>query len=153
MSVKQTYQGGIALIEMVIAIVVISIAVLSVMSVLAAVATRSGQSLIDAQAAAIAAAYMEEINSKPFADPDGVMGETQRQAFDDVDDYKNFTDVGARDWQGVPQAGLNQYTITVNVIQSAWQGISASDARRVDITVSHPSGTVVRLTGYRTNAP
>ena len=45
------------------------------------------------QAVSVAEAYIEEITLKPYANPDGVDGETACTAYDDVDDYDGLVDV------------------------------------------------------------
>jgi MSHA pilin protein MshD len=143
-------QRGFTLIELVIAITVISIAVTGVMAALSSVAMRSAQGLILEQANTIADAYLEEIRSKPFQDPDGVSGETTRALFDDIQDYNGLTDVGARDQRGVALAGLDQYTITVRLTATALSVIPATDVRRVDVSVRHRNGVTVNLSSYQT---
>lgn len=143
-------QRGTTLIELVVAITVISIAVLSVMSLFSAVATRSGELLVTEQATAIASAYLDEITSKPFLDPDGVDGETVRNTFDDVDDYNGVNDAGARNQQGAALAGLDQFTVTVVVGGGALGTVPPNEVKRIDVTVRHSTGISVSLSAYRT---
>lgn len=143
-------QHGFTLIELVIAITVISIAVTGVMGALSAVSVRSAQSLILDQAIAIADAYLEEIRHKPFQDPDGVSGETQRALFDDIQDYNGLNNNGARDQRGVAITGLDQYRVTVRLVGTALGVIPAVNVRRVDVTVRHSTGAVVTLSTYKT---
>ena len=61
-------------------------------------------------------------------------------------------DVGAEDQFGNAIANLSGYTVRVAVAQSAaLTGVPASAARRIDVTVTAPTGVTVMLTGYRTN--
>jgi MSHA pilin protein MshD len=150
MNVAVRLQRGTTLIELVVAITIISIAVLSVMSLFSAVAARSGSLLVTEQATAIASAYLDEITSKPFVDPAGTDGEAARNAFDDVDDYNRLPDLVVRNSQGVAVAGLDQYTVTVAVTDSALNTVPANQSKRVDVTVRHSTGVSVSLSAFRT---
>lgn len=146
------HQQGFTLIELVIAITVIGIAMTGVMGAFSAVAVRSADTLVMEQAAAIANAYLDEICSKPFVDPDGSSGESARAAFDDLQDYQGLVDVGAHDQRGVALAGLDDYTIRVSVVATALAGIPAARVRRIDVSVSQ-GNLVVNLSRYRTRYP
>ncbi len=144
-------QRGVTLIELIISIVVIAIAIGGVLGVLTQSAGRSADAMIMSQAVAIAEGYLEEITLRPFADPDGVDGETLRTTFDDVDDYNGLVDVGARDQFGNAPAALAGYTVNVTVTPSSGlTSVPNTDAERVDVRVTYPPNVVVVLTGYRT---
>lgn len=144
-------QNGFTLIELVVSIVIIGIAVAAVLLPMNLTTARSADPMIQHQAVAIAEAYMEEIMLRPFADPDGTDGETDRDLFDDVDDYDGLNDAGATDQDGTVIAGLESYTITVAVADTALNGIADTDCKKVTVAVSHPSGINMILSGYRTN--
>jgi TPP-dependent 2-oxoacid decarboxylase len=77
---------------------------------------------------------------------------TGRGSWDLVDQYNNLNDAGAHDQFGNAIPGLGAYTVTVNVAQSsALPGISGTNARRIDVTVTTPPNVTVTLSGYRTN--
>lgn len=147
---KSHAQRGVTLIELVVAIVVIGIAVSCVLGLLTSQARQSGNGMIYSQATHIAQSYLDEVLQKSFADPDGI-NEVGRANFDDVDDYKPLTNVGARDQKNNVIAGLGAYTVTVSVGPGALNGLPASQVKRVDVTVQHLSGVSVTLSGYRTN--
>jgi prepilin-type N-terminal cleavage/methylation domain-containing protein len=140
---------GMTLIEVVIAITVIAMCVTAVVGLLSAIATRSASSMVASQSTAIASAYMEEILSKAFTGGSNPPG---RQNFDDVRDYNNLLDNGARDHTGAPIAGLAQYRVQV-IVTTVQLGTAPDNvpARRADVRVTGPNGSVVRLLGYRTN--
>lgn len=143
-------ERGATLIELVISIVVIAIAASAVLGVLSRTLGRSADAMVMSQAVAIAEAYLEEIQLKPFADPNGVDGEAARPAFDDVDDYDGLVDNGARDQFGVGLAPLAQYTVTVTVTPSAaLTGVPAADAERIDVRVTYPGNGVVAMTAFK----
>jgi MSHA pilin protein MshD len=144
-------QSGVTLIELCISIVVIAIAAGAVLGVLSRSVGRSADAMIMSQAVSVAEAYLEEITSKPFVDPDGVDGETLRTDFDDVDDYNGLVDVGARDEFGVPIASLSRYTVAVTVVPSvALTGVPGADAERVDVRVTYAPSVTVTLSAYKT---
>lgn len=144
-------QNGFTLIELVVSIVIIGIAVSAVLLPMNLTTARSADPMIQHQAVAIAEAYMEEIILRPFADPDGTDGETDRNLFDDVDDYDGLNDASTGDQSGTVIAGLESYTVTVDVVGTALNGISSANSKKVTVTVSHPSGINMTLSSYRTS--
>lgn len=143
-------EGGFTLIELVVSIIVLAIAVAGVIGGLSAISVRSANAMVTEQATAIATAYLNEVLQKPFGVADG---QTARPALDVVDDYAGLTDNGAHDQTGAAVAGLGQYTVRVNVGAGALGAVPAAQLRQVDVTVSHPSGITVMLSGYRTQYP
>jgi MSHA pilin protein MshD len=144
-------QRGVTLIELIVSIVVIAIAGGAVLGVLSRSVGRSADAMIMSQAVSVAEAYLEEITLKPFADPDGVDGETLRTDFDDVDDYNGLVDVGARDQFGAAIAPLSRYTVAVTVVPSAaLTGVPGTDAERVDVRVTYAPNVTVTLSAYKT---
>ncbi|HSW51989.1 MAG TPA: hypothetical protein VLG93_02060, partial [Sulfuricaulis sp.] len=77
-------------------------------------------------------------------------GET-RPVYDDVGDYHNLNDVGARDQTDSAIAGLESYTVNVTVVPTALNGIGVADSLRVTVTVTPPFGGNIVLSGFRTN--
>ncbi len=150
-SVRLHENRGFTLVELVISIVVVSIALGGVLMAINYTVTHSADPMLQHQAVAIAESYLEEILLKPFADPDGVDSEGSRVLFDDVDDYNGLNDSGARDQTGTAITGLTNYTVAVTVTSTALNGIGAADSKQVTVTVSHPVGFNISLTGYRTN--
>jgi len=145
-----TRERGVTLIELVMAITIVSIAATAVLAAMSAISGRSANVMVRQQAVAVAEAYLEEILLKPVANPGGTV--TTRSTFDKVDDYNGLSDVGAHDQFGNAIPYLTGYNVNVAVSQSsALGGIAASATRRIDITVTTPTGLSVLLTGYRTN--
>lgn len=153
-------QNGFTLVELVMAIVVISIAVAGLFGAMSAIQARSADPLITAQAAAIAEAYLEEVSSRPFTDPsvDPDTGAacagpaSTRGSHDNICDYNGLTDPGARDQYGNAISGLGNYNVSVTVTPNyAWQGLSAADVVRIDVTVSNTAlARSFMITGIRT---
>ncbi len=150
---RTTGGRGFTLVELVVSIAIISIAVTAVIGILSDVSVRSGEALLQGEAVEIASAYLNEVLGRSFLDPDANPVEPSRDLFDDVNDYSGLVDVGARDQQNTPIPGLNQFTVKVQVVAPAAGALGAvlvPNMRRVDVTVTHPTGTLVRLSGYRT---
>ncbi len=144
---------GFTLLEVLVTIIIIGIASTAIMGVFISTVKTSADPMIQQQAMAIAEAYMEEIRLKPFADPDGIGGET-RATFDNVADYNGLSDTGARDQNNDPIAALANYTIAVVVSGQTLTGdvsgaIADTDSLRIDITVSHPAIDDILLSGFR----
>jgi MSHA pilin protein MshD len=144
-------QRGVTLIELVITITVIAIASVAVLGTISATTVRSADRMLRQQALAVAQAYMEEIVLRPFSDPDGAaVREVSRADYDDVDDYNGVVDNGARDQLGRSVPGLESYAVRVAVVASRALGnVPQNSAKRIDVTVTDPSGKAVTLTGYR----
>jgi MSHA pilin protein MshD len=162
MSASRFRLRGVTLIELVASIVIISIAVLGLILATTGVAGRSGNPLIERQAAAIAHAYLEEVMLANFCDPDfltagqtcsqqcmgsacsaaacggvGPLKEASRGLYDDVCDYNGLNDSGAVDRNGNGIGGLGSYTVRVNVIDN---GVSIGLP-----AINSNSGEVVRI--------
>ena len=145
-------QGGVTLIELVVAITIVAIASSSILGAMSAVASRSADAMLQQQAAAIAQAYMDEILQRWVVDPNGAPPNTGRASWDLVDSYNGLLDVGARDQFGNAIAALSAYTVSVSVAQSsALTGVPVAATRRIDVTVTRTPNVNVKLTGYRTN--
>ncbi len=145
------FARGLTLIELVVAITIVAIAATAVLGALSAITARGANTMVRQQAVAIAEAYLEEILLQPVASPGGA-APTSRANFNDVDEYNGLLDVGACDQYGNPLPGLSGYTVSVAVVQTAaLTGIAAANARRIDVSVTDPTGVLVTLSGYRTN--
>jgi MSHA pilin protein MshD len=146
----RAHARGIALVELIIAIVLISITAATVFGQVRDSAGVSAAGVITAQSESVANAYLQLIARRPVDDPDGVDGELLRANFDDVDDYNGILDVGARDASGALIAGLGNLTVRVSVVATnALPGVAAADARRIDVTVDDATGTQYLATAFR----
>jgi MSHA pilin protein MshD len=145
-------QRGVTLIELVVAITIVAIAAVAVLGALASITTRGANTMVRQQAVAIADAYLEEILLQPVTPPSGAATPTSRANFNDVDEYNGLLDVGARDQFGNALAPLSNYTVSVAVVPTAaLPNITAANARRIDVSVTDPTGLTVVLSGYRAN--
>ncbi len=147
-----------SLIELVVAIVVVAICMTGAFALVDATTRRSADPMLERQATSIAEAYLEEILQQAYLDPDdGTVcpaAEAQRGLFDNVCDYRDLTEVGARDQTGALVPGLENYRVAVAIDSKATLGALAGSivVLRIDVTVSDPLGRPVRLSAYRTNA-
>ena len=139
-------QRGMTLIELIIAMVVIGICIVAALSMMSSLSMRSASAMTRTQAQAIAASYLDEILSKRFT-ADGREG--SRAQYDDVLDYDNLDEMGARNVSGAFIAGLDRYRVRVTVNDELMPNNVA--ARRVEVTVTDPTNVPVLLVGYRTD--
>jgi MSHA pilin protein MshD len=144
-------QRGVTLIELVVAIVIVSIASIAILAAMSWTMQRGAEAMVRQQAVAVAEAYLEEIVLQPVAAPGGA-APTSRASFNDEDEYNGLSDVGAHDQYGNAIANLTGYNVSVAVAQTtALTGITAANARQINVTVTDPNGATVVLTGYRAN--
>ena len=149
---------GFTLIELVISIVVIGVAVSGAMLAIQTTVGRSADPMLQQQAGAIAEAYLEEILTRRFYDPDLPAGppcpaaEASRDLFDNVCDYRGLDEAGARDQDGNAIAGLAGYRVRVDVDESAnLNGLTgSSEVLRIDVRVNRGARVDITLSGYKT---
>ena len=153
-SKAHNYGGGFTLLEVLVTVVVIAIAATAILSVFSSTIRRSADPLIQQQAIAIAEAYIEEIQSKAFSDPDQVEtggaepGES-RANFDDVQDYDGISGAAVEDQSaGGTVTGLEGYdvSVSVNAATLAGQGVM-----RIQVSVDHAAIAPIVLAVYRAN--
>jgi MSHA pilin protein MshD len=145
---------GVTLVELIVSIVIIGAALAGVTMVIVRNTSSSADPLIWHQAAIIAEAYLEEALTKEFTDPDGTnVGET-RATYDNVLDYNSIVaESPPRDQNNTPIAALAGYSVNVQVIPEAFgtPPVSITNAVRVQVTVTTPTGGSIVVSGYRTN--
>lgn len=150
----RTFQGGLSLVELVIAIVVLSIALTGIMSVISYANRYSADPAIRQQAIALAQSKMDEILLREFKQPGNPSSCPPNDGnYDNVCDYNGQVET--------PAAPLNHYTISVSVVDTDNLGPAGGSpplqmqgannhVLRVDVTVTHDSGERVTLSAYRT---
>ncbi|KPQ28016.1 MAG: MSHA pilin protein MshD [Marinobacter excellens HL-55] len=161
-------QQGATLVELVMTIVIISIAIAGVVGAFALIIGRSAEPLNQTRAVALSQLYMDEILSKSFAhgspvgggavdadDADcsnpGPDGETRR-TFNDVDDYHNPTNAPPENSEQESLPGYNNFQVSISVACAGTEvGLSNHEAKRIDITVTDPSGNTYLFSAYRGN--
>jgi MSHA pilin protein MshD len=139
---------GFTLVELIVSIVVVSIALGGVLMVMNHTTAHSADPMLQHQAVAIAESYLEEVLLHAYSDPDGIGGEGARRLFDDLGDYDGLTDVGARDQNGTAIAGLEAYTVFIDIADVTLNGVAC---KKATVQVSHSADVDLTLSGYRTN--
>lgn len=170
--------AGVTLIELILSVVIIGVGLAGIIVVINRNVLSSADPMVQHQAVAIAEAYLEEILTKDFCDPNLDLAtqcqigsapgtaqcnvcstpvatvEGNRALFDNVCDYDGRTDVGAQDQTETAITGLGGYTIQIAIVQNATLGGLAGgncEVLRADVAVSGPAGVSFTLSGYRTN--
>ena len=151
---------GFSLVEVIVFIMIVSVALVGVLTVMNLTTQRSADPLIRKQAIAVAESMLEEVSLQNFANP--LVGgftcaplpctQADRQSFDDIGDYHNFTTSGVYpiDDPLTQISGLTGYNVRVTVVGSALSGIPVAAASLITVTVTAPDGVSVVLAGYRT---
>ncbi len=164
-------QQGVTLIELVIFIVIVSIGLAGLLAAYDTAVRGSADPLQRKQALAIAEALLEEVGHSAFnwCDPDDDNLDTATSAagcaalpektgpeagdtrpYDNVNDYEGFVLSGITDQSGNALEGLDGYSAAISVAPAALNGIAASDALRIAVTVRAPDGVAYTLDGWRT---
>ncbi len=119
---KKTDNRGVTLVELVIALVITSIAVTGVLLAFTQTVASSADPMIDAQALAVAEAYMDEILAKPVAGTAGCTNGVPRASCGTVGAYDGLAGAPA-DQFGTAIAELNDYAVTVAVGTETISGV------------------------------
>jgi len=143
-------QRGFTIIEMVVAIVVIGVGVAGLLSAFSMSVRNSADPMQLKQSQVVADEVMEEILLKPYnSTTPGAQVGCARNQFYDVADYNGYTTTGKIcDVDGIAIAGLNGYSLKIDVVATTLGGLTA--ARKITVTVTRGSGTYV-LVGWRTD--
>ncbi|KAB8061329.1 type IV pilus modification PilV family protein [Janthinobacterium violaceinigrum] len=173
-SLRRQRERGVTLIELVLFIVIVGVASAAILGVMSLTTKRSADPQLRKQALAIAEGMLEEIQLARFTycDPQDPAAETATSAagctipevagqeaggmprpFDNVNDYVGAygkatdytTDAQGTVWAaGSPQA----YIASVVITQVALNGLPATEALRIQVTVPYADQQIV-LDGYR----
>jgi len=175
---RQRPQQGLSLIELILFIVVVSAALAGVLRVFLQAGASSADPQVQRQALAIAESLMAEVQLMPFTFCDGddlnldtaestagcssqveaigpEAGENRYSTpqFDNVNDYHGFAmSGGIRDINNLAVNGLEGYSASVQVTNSALGSISqaSGDALMITVSVTGPHGSQIQLSGFRT---
>ncbi len=140
------------MIEMIIAIVIIGVGIAGVMSAFDTVSKNNADPVVRKQLLAIAEELMEEIQLKPYSDPQSdayaAPSGSARVAFDDIGDYHGYATSGSiTNIDGVAIASLSGFSVSISVQPATVQGVSA--ARKITVTVSRGSTESLTVVGWR----
>lgn len=161
MTSRLTRQRGFTLFEALLATALLVMVIGAIAQAVGSGQTQTKTTLANMRGMALAEALMEEILSKPYADPQGGAtpgpdaGETTRQLYDNIDDYHGFSETSSniRDaagnlypsqYQNYTRSATAAYgTMTVTGMGTALNGIT------VTVTVTQtPSGGSWTLTRF-----
>jgi len=150
-------QAGLTLIEMIMSMVVIGVGVFFFNDTATTEIYTSADPMQRKQALAVAESMLNEIVSKPFANPaggfTGAATQANRVLFDDIGDYDGFATSGVYSIEGGALAALSAYGASVSVsaaaLGSASLSVPSTDARLITVTVTYPGGSV-SVSSYRT---
>lgn len=170
---QERLQKGFTLIELIVYIVVSAAALSGVLLVFQQATAKSSEAIVAKQALESAQALLEEIELMPYtwcdptdpgapnassaagcSTPQGLSpapGKSRGSAsspFENVGDYGGYSASPPVDISGAALPGLANYRISVSLSNVAAGPAPSSDAIRVDVTVTGPSGAQT-LTGYR----
>ena len=158
-------QKGATLVELVITIVIISVAIAGVVGAFALISGRSADPLNQTRAVALAQIYMDEILSRRYDENTPVGGfprepgctinteEGSRADYDDVDDYNEITDAVPENAEGTGLAAdYAGFQVSVAIECAGDEiGLAADEAKRIDLTITDPSGQGYDFSAYRAN--
>jgi len=164
-------QTGATLVELVMTIVIISIAIAGVVGAFALITGRSADPLNQSRAVALSQLYMDEILAQKFADGSpvgggevsnsseadcgsiGRDGTETRATYDDVDDYDELSSSTPENSEEDPLTGYSGFLVSVSVVCAGTDVGFANDyeTKRIDITITDPSGNNYLFSGYRGN--
>ncbi len=162
---RRQRERGFSLLELVASIVLLGLVVAGFVSAFSTVMRHASDGALQSQAGAVAAAYLDEILTRPFRDPDSgslcAAPEANRPAFDNVCDYDQLAFNGctatttacqtlgacACDVNGAPVDGLRAFDVSVSVTPQTLAGVGGL---RVSVGVSHEAlGGAVTLEAFR----
>lgn len=141
-------QGGMTLIELIVAIVIIGAGLAGLMSVIAQAARGSADPMVNKQMLSIAEEMLEEITLKPYAPAaNAAPAGCARNTYNDVLDYNGYSSSSICDIDGTSVAALAGYGVSVAVANGTLNGVAV-----LVITVTVNRGSLsLTLTGWRTN--
>ncbi|RLT97931.1 MAG: type II secretion system protein [Ketobacter sp.] len=151
-------QQGTTLVELVMAIAVAGVLLVGLMTAYSSIVGRSSDPMVRTQSVSLAESYLEEALLKPFHDPGGSVCPASpggnRENFNNVCDYHNYSAASITLPNGAVVSGLNGYSVAItvtNIAAGELGAIPTSCALKVTVNITSPLNEVVSLTGYRTD--
>jgi|TARA_B100000809_G_C15119300_1_gene523671 MSHA pilin protein MshD len=176
-NLQSVKQRGFTLVELIAGIVVLTISLSIVSTLIAPAEEKSADNVLQIKASKLAQSLMSDISSRAFDDnsdmsggrircgepADGTnpctatvdfgpdVGEPNRNFYDDVDDFHDFTEqVNSTDDR--IDDGYSQFIINVSVIYAGADLDLANDlAKRITVTVTTPLGTAIEFSSHKAN--
>ncbi len=168
-------QSGFSLIETILVIVLLGVAVAGMAAMFINNISKSHEPYLRQRALVVATAFMDEIMHKRWDDNSPLGGgcvntgsvlcssgpavagigseEPLRPDWDDIDDFNAISNQSPpQDASGSVMPGYAGFTVSVSVSQpGAWNGVPATDVKRIDVQVSSNNGETLSLSAYRVN--
>jgi len=152
------YPSALTLVEVMMASCIVAVLLVAALSVVGGVSRTYAVTDEKAKAFLLAADLMNEILRAPYEDPNGSAvfgletgeGSVTRSAFDDVDDYDNWSETPPAAKDGTAYTGLTNWTRTVQVewvevLNPTATAASESGLKRIQVTVTSPRGVTWTL--------
>jgi Tfp pilus assembly protein PilV len=155
----------LTLVEVMMASCLVAILLVAALNVVGGVSRTYAVTDEKAKASLLAADLMNEILRAPYEDPNGSPvfgletgeGSTSRSAFDDVDDYHNWSETPPAARNGTAYTGLTGWS---RAVQVAWAEVldpmttaaTESGLKRVQVTVTSPRGVTLTLKALHTRS-
>lgn len=174
------HSRGFSLVEIIVSIVCFGILMTLITGVFAPQLIRGTDPLFSMRAAELGQSYLEEILGKRY-DENSPFGNAQRcnalavppqtfiacsgtmgveagesttgitNTFDDVDDY-NGLDSPPRNQNGNVRDGYANFNVNIVVTDATGEfGLPANNAKRIDVTITDPSGAQYVFSAYKAN--
>jgi MSHA pilin protein MshD len=166
--------SGFSLMEMVLTIAIISVSLVVLITAFGGLAKRTADPVLQAKAAFLGQAYMDEIITKRFDEqspiggtpacdasscsatlgPDALpSGATEsRTDYDDVDDYTGLIETPSLNALGAARPEYDGFQIAVQVRYAGGDfGRPSHTLKRIEVTVTPPGENGIRFTAYRGN--
>ncbi len=154
---------GLGLVEVIVSSLVVGVMLVAALETLGAVLRTQKANSTRLVGPNLAMELMSEIMSQPYKDPqangstlglDSGESTGNRVAFDDVDDYANYDQIGIEDKDGSSRIELSNWRQQVEV---RWMSLALgilndileTDLKRIVVTVTSPTGEVSTLTAFR----
>ncbi len=165
---------GFTLMETIISIIIVAVAVVGILSVIYNVTQKGINPVMELKACELGQAMLDEIMLKRW-DEDTPLGgghidvslanigtetgETNREDFDDVDDYNGYSDgTGSeplKDEAGNVLTGFTGFsrsvTVTFEKPTGAPSGIDSRNYKKITVKVTLPTGEEINFVSYKTN--
>lgn len=172
-------QQGFTLIELIAGIVVLTISLAIVSTLIAPAEEKSADNVLQIKASELAQSLMNDITSRAFDDKSDMSGglvrcgepadgsndctaevdfgpeadedATDRNTFDDVDDFDGFSDL-VNSTNGNLDGGYDQFIIRVSVVYAGEDlGAAHNLAKRITVGVTTPLETEIEFTSHKAN--
>lgn len=155
-------QLGFSLIEMVITIVVLGIALTALSSSLFSGVGKNADPLWQTKATQLSQAYLDEILAMKYQEDSPIEGgsvgsctisgpetsETDREKFDDVDDYDGLVET-ASFLDSTVSSIYSGYSVSIQVACENHQGDASNNSKLIQLTITSPTNESLVFSAFR----